>query len=399
MTSSVFWKWNSALKLGTIQFEGHVIRVKELKEKIAKQGNMTSTDFDLTIKNSQTGEEYSDDRAEIPKNTSLTVWRKAAAVKRSSMGAKAAQGQLSGPLELIHDPAVVLVPDAMTEDERLSALVEHSSNYFTEVRPKQPGQFLSKQTAGRPPPHYICRRCRQPGHFITNCPTAITQPGRRPLGLSFGIPSDHIEKVDEKDKDKANIILANGQYGIFRPREHEFNKVVPRRPVLPEIDSATIPAQLKCGLCQGLLFEASMLKCCRHSFCYECLNGHLEEHNWSCPRCQKKISDDFIFPDQSLRRAVEDFKSANSSMKPPMKITPRLSHNKPAASEPAVGKKDEQGLPLFDEPPKPTSAPPVLAADEIQSWQAQQRKALGAADHHHLRPAEEPPSKRPRHAP
>ena len=39
--------------------------------------------------------------------------------------------------------------------------------------PRPPG------TERKPPPHYVCRRCNQTGHFMSSCPTQVCVVGRR----------------------------------------------------------------------------------------------------------------------------------------------------------------------------------------------------------------------------
>lgn len=73
---SVHYKFKSALDFDTISFDGLHISVADLKKAIIHQKRLGKTmDFDLQITNAQTKEEYGDETALIPKNTSLTIAR------------------------------------------------------------------------------------------------------------------------------------------------------------------------------------------------------------------------------------------------------------------------------------------------------------------------------------
>ncbi|URE15414.1 DWNN [Musa troglodytarum] len=73
---AVYYKFKSAKDYDSIPIEGQFISVANLKERIFETKLFgKGTDFDLMISNAQTNEEYVDEGAMIPKNTSVLIRR------------------------------------------------------------------------------------------------------------------------------------------------------------------------------------------------------------------------------------------------------------------------------------------------------------------------------------
>ncbi|ONK66954.1 uncharacterized protein A4U43_C06F13930 [Asparagus officinalis] len=73
---AVYYKFKSAKDYDSILIEGQFISVGNLKERIFESKHLgRGTDFDLMISNAQTNEEYVDEAAMIPKNTSVLIRR------------------------------------------------------------------------------------------------------------------------------------------------------------------------------------------------------------------------------------------------------------------------------------------------------------------------------------
>ena len=74
--------------------------------------------------------------------------------------------------------------------------------------PPAPGRGGSGRV---PPPSYICYRCRQPGHFIQDCPNnsvadggdenTATHARRAPVGIPQGSPPDSDERDGRLEQD------------------------------------------------------------------------------------------------------------------------------------------------------------------------------------------------------
>ncbi|OMJ28894.1 putative RING finger protein [Smittium culicis] len=73
--SQIHYKFKAAKDYSTIVFDGLSISVFDLKQEILKAKKLNVDEFDVNILNSQTNEEYSDDKALIQRNTSVFVHR------------------------------------------------------------------------------------------------------------------------------------------------------------------------------------------------------------------------------------------------------------------------------------------------------------------------------------
>ncbi|KAI9208706.1 DWNN domain-containing protein [Polychytrium aggregatum] len=74
--SIVYYKFKAAKSFDTVIFDGTTISVFDLKKEIMQQKKLgKGTDFDLSIHNAETSEEYYDDNYMVPRNTSVLVSR------------------------------------------------------------------------------------------------------------------------------------------------------------------------------------------------------------------------------------------------------------------------------------------------------------------------------------
>lgn len=73
--SCVHYKFSSKLNYDTVTFDGLHITLSDLKRQIMGREKLKAADCDLQITNAQTKEEYTDDGALIPKNSSVIIRR------------------------------------------------------------------------------------------------------------------------------------------------------------------------------------------------------------------------------------------------------------------------------------------------------------------------------------
>ncbi|KAM6048826.1 E3 ubiquitin-protein ligase RBBP6-like isoform 1-T1 [Theristicus caerulescens] len=73
--SCVHYKFSSKLTYDAITFNGLHISLCDLKRQIMGREKLKAANCDLQITNAQTKEEYMDDNALIPKNSSVVVRR------------------------------------------------------------------------------------------------------------------------------------------------------------------------------------------------------------------------------------------------------------------------------------------------------------------------------------
>ncbi|CAM9482682.1 unnamed protein product [Choristocarpus tenellus] len=76
MASTVKFKFKSAREYDTVSFPGTGIKLLDLKRAIVEQKRLhQGMEFDLTVVNDQTKEEYKNDTSMVPKNSSVVVKR------------------------------------------------------------------------------------------------------------------------------------------------------------------------------------------------------------------------------------------------------------------------------------------------------------------------------------
>ena len=83
----------------------------------------------------------------------------------SSAGSSAAPGASSGSLS-----SMPLLAGNASENDRIEALVSQGPGWTPGQQVPQQARFL-QNTSKVPPPHYVCHRCGQGGHWISACPT------------------------------------------------------------------------------------------------------------------------------------------------------------------------------------------------------------------------------------
>ncbi|XP_010183010.1 PREDICTED: E3 ubiquitin-protein ligase RBBP6-like [Mesitornis unicolor] len=178
--SCVFYKFTSVLKYKSITFNGFDICLRDLKYKIMKSEKLKMTTCDLEVTNAQTKEEYIDDSALIPKNTSVIVRRvparggKATGKTCATYRGKAKGVQLENqatkkfPSDLVSVLQVLktanLAEASASEEDKIQAMMNQSYCGY------DPSNYV-KKPLGTPPPSHTCYRCGEPGHYRKNCPT------------------------------------------------------------------------------------------------------------------------------------------------------------------------------------------------------------------------------------
>lgn len=76
-------------------------------------------------------------------------------------------------------------------------------------------------------------------------------------------------------------------------------------------ESPPTDASLACPLCTKLLTQAVSTPCCKTTYCEECIQAHLLEHDFVCPKCDEKIGSlDRLVENQEMRGKVEAYISS-----------------------------------------------------------------------------------------
>ncbi|XP_060202750.1 E3 ubiquitin ligase PARAQUAT TOLERANCE 3-like [Lycium barbarum] len=325
---AVYFKYKSAKDYDSFPIVDPFISAGNLKLKIFESKRYgKGKDFDLAIINSQTNEEYVDQNALIPKNTSVLIRR------------------LPGLPRLPIVIPSLTEPNQVCEEEAHSVQVKAGSIYSLDFEwddfgddvyatpkklPVQSGNNAVPSTptssingeetkiknlidapdfrqssngygfgCKKPPSGYVCHRCNVPGHYIQHCPTN-------------GDPNHNIKRVKL-------MATPSGSVGVFKPNEVKFSKEVEGLSSSSSTCSSSkrsfrdIPPELHCPLCKGLMKDAVIAsKCCFSSFCDKCIRDHIM-CNSICVCGARNILADALLPNITLRVTINRILESNSN--------------------------------------------------------------------------------------
>jgi len=369
-TSSVYYKFRSQREPQRLTFDGTGISVWDLKREIILQNKMgKGADFDLAVYDADTDEEFKDDNVTIPRASHVTVRRlppskpgrgtaqlyvadlqapvAGAAQEASSistMGGQSLSTPYRGPMTKRFDgndePANVApitssaIDSQQDEASKIAAMFQASSEQWEETQARMANATYRERSGmprrgpppGRggyaapaverppPPPGFICYRCGQKGHWIQDCPTNDNpEYDNRRFKRTTGIPKSMLRTVEQSTAETMSgvMVTADGSYVIATPDASSWQRSRARSRPLSKTDvyqSVPSDPSLACPLCSKLLREAVKTSCCQTSFCEECVQTYLFEHDFVCPECEKRIPDlEMLKIDDVKRKLVREY--------------------------------------------------------------------------------------------
>ncbi|KAE8365253.1 DWNN domain-containing protein [Aspergillus caelatus] len=336
MSSSVHFKFKSQKEPSRVTFDGTGISVFELKREIINQSRLgDGTDFELSIYNEDTGEEYDDDTTIIPRSTSVIARR----LPASRPGKGGATRYVSGkmPINARNAPrndqvsssrtvsnstntvsnGVLELNNAQTEEEKINALFNLQANQWKEQQQEMANATPVPFGRGRgkptnvpdhpPPPGYLCYRCREKGHWIQACPTNNDPKfdGKYRVKRSTGIPRSLQTKVEKPEsltidgtnedlKNTGVMVNADGDFVIAKPDKAAWElyqeKAKASAAAAAEAAAAEYSKELQargleCPIDKRMFLEPTKTPCCQRTYCNDCITNALIESDFVCPGC------------------------------------------------------------------------------------------------------------------
>ncbi|KAJ8100334.1 DWNN domain-containing protein [Lipomyces tetrasporus] len=278
MSSFVYYKFRSQREPLRVTFDGTGISVFDLKREIILANKLgDGMDFDLSIYNADTNEEYEDDSEILSRSSSVVARRKPPAKLGRGTGSRYVSARAPAPLTSLPAPTPGsrkpgLVPidykrfqagqanesgsspssavqqqafkrrgpgESSSEEDMINAMFQAQSESWTHTQEKMAsatpvyGRSSSNQRQRPPapdhppPPGYVCYRCGQKGHWIQNCPTN-NDPNweHRRMKRTTGIPKSFLKTVSKDEivgtdgtalsGDKLRVD-ENGEYVVVQP--------------------------------------------------------------------------------------------------------------------------------------------------------------------------------------
>lgn len=156
------------------------------------------------------------------------------------------------------------------------------------------------------------------GHWIQNCPTNDdpTAQDRKRFVRVTGIPRSFLKTVETPTTGEGSsggaMLTADGGFVRAVPDQRQWQKhaaAKPRALTGADVrDQEPVDAELTCGICKKLVWEAVRVPCCDQAYCEECIQSYLLEHDFECPACESKITSfDKLKPDEELRERAKGY--------------------------------------------------------------------------------------------
>ncbi|KAJ6140439.1 hypothetical protein N7470_010444 [Penicillium chermesinum] len=365
MSSSVHFKFKSQKEPSRVTFDGTGISVFELKREIISQSRLgDGSDFELSIYNEDTGEEYDDDTTIIPRSTSVVARRLPAARPGKGGAARYVSGKMpvnarnasrtEPPLNRAAPGAqsvnsnVLELNNAQTEEEKINALFNLQASQWQEQQQEMANATPIQFGRGRgkpinvpdhpPPPGYLCYRCREKGHWIQACPTNNDPKfdGKYRVKRSTGIPRSLQTKVEKPESlapdgssdDSRNtgvMVNADGDFVIAKPdkaswelyQEKAKASAAAAAEAAAAEESKVLQARgLECPIDKRMFLEPTKTPCCQRTYCNDCISNALIESDFVCPGCSTEgVLLDNLTPDDDAVSKIKAYEAEKAEAK------------------------------------------------------------------------------------
>ncbi|XP_042645041.1 E3 ubiquitin-protein ligase RBBP6-like [Tyto alba] len=331
----IHYKFASKLHYDALTFSGPHISLRDLRRQIMAREKLKAANCHLQISNAQSKEEYTDDNALIPKNSSVIVRRiPAGGVKATSKTCVRSRTEpVSGTSRAVCKNTISdfflhaalnskqsnLAEANASEEDKIKAMMIQSCRQYDPIN-------YMKKSLGLPPPSYTCFRCGNPGHYIKNCPTNGVRKNCESvprIKKSTGIPRSFMVEVKDPNT-KGAMLTKTGKYAIPAINAEAYARGKKEKPpFLPEEPSSSssggdpLPEEMLCLICRDIMTDAAVIPCCGNSYCDECIRtALLESEEHTCPAChQTDVSPDSLIANKCLRQAVNNFKNGTGYTK------------------------------------------------------------------------------------
>ncbi|KAL3919152.1 MAG: hypothetical protein SGILL_003897 [Bacillariaceae sp.] len=338
MSSTILYKFRASSTFEALPLPGSAARLFDVKKAIVKANKLDtgSMEFDLSVRNADTNEEYANESMLLPRGTRLIVQRLPAARGHGFLARMARNEHAGG--------AVGLAGAAANQ--------QHPSGYYTiDSRARDEDEFVSSSTPAAAENNeerelaalQAATSIQSSGPTMTG--TAL--PGRRgppqPAGMG-GPPQGHKpnfhkpmgqsrpnadpelraqEQELQPKKTDGNKEGAEQQTSLLQPNKIGFEELINRGGGQSEnsaraktldyalkITSTTVPEHLQCAICHNVVKNAMLLPWDPEgrTVCESCIRDALTQNGFRCPLTgMDGVSPDDLIPNVGLRKAADMF--------------------------------------------------------------------------------------------
>ncbi|XP_046854784.1 E3 ubiquitin-protein ligase RBBP6-like isoform X2 [Xenia sp. Carnegie-2017] len=327
--SFIHYKFKNNLDYKTLSFDGLSISLCDLKQAILSQNRTKGSETDLEVTNAQTKEVYTDNGTQIPKNASVIVRRTRSGPKEKAMTAAErpqSPGEASKPTESSDDPPVVplsklnkvadLASANASEEDKIAAMMNQAGeDWDPSSYAKAKGRHFNPAPRQPPPPHYMCFRCRKPGHWIQNCPKNNDPNYDLKIRRTTGIPKSFLRPAEKPGQKGALLVPETGEHAVPIVDHIAYEQAaLKKRPAAISSQAENekpVPPEYFCPLCKNIMKNAVVVPCCGESFCDNCIEKYLLENDHVCFSCHsEEVFPASIVVNKHLRQSIIKIQSS-----------------------------------------------------------------------------------------
>ncbi|GMM50537.1 cleavage polyadenylation factor subunit [Starmerella bacillaris] len=343
MSSTVYYRFKSCKDLKRVNFDGTSISVFELKRGIllCEKLDQTADSFNLSLFNPDTGGVYDDDSETIPRSSSVLASRTpvtrlgahytAARYVTGSMTVNARNASrrenFSGEnanAASADDEVAEFYPstgskNTGSESDMMSAMFAAQGAQWDQTQQEMASKtpiYYQKQKPNEVdktvPAGYICNRCGQKGHWITQCPSLYdpsweTKKVRRTTGIPKAMLRT-VEKPSDEDDGRTYMMNADGEYVVALADERSWEDFQMRQLQQQRKTNREIPDNLKDPLTNDLFKSPVKMPCCGTTYSEQAIENNLIQNDFQCPNCGKQdVYIDQLEENVEIADKVEDF--------------------------------------------------------------------------------------------
>lgn len=325
MSSTILYKFKSGTTFEALPLPGSAARLFEVKKAIvtAKKLDQGSMEFELSIRDATTNEEYVDETMLLPRGTRIVVQR-LPAPRGQGFLARMARNQL-GPATATtatnnfytiesrgqeEEEEEYLTTDNNTDDKELAALRAATDAAHQQVvagvrtnRTTRTANFATQQRQQRPNADPELREQEK-----------LAQPKKR----ATGIPRTflNLSAPPNTDAEHDAPLLQPNAMGFEELKQRGGGKSESASGMKRDLDYAlkltatSIPEYLQCAICNSVVQDAMILPWDPEgrTTCEHCIRDALTQNAFRCPLTgQEGVSPDDLLPNHALRKAAEQF--------------------------------------------------------------------------------------------